>query len=83
MIITYNTYETELTGDSTITNIRYGGIPVVVYGTVLNCMIRNREDAFVQLIMPVVQAKYQIVFNAVKSQETSSFDYDPKARPSQ
>lgn len=80
LIVTYNVYATNLVGADSMTNIRYGGIPVIVYGTVLNCMIRNREDAFVQVMLPIVQAKYQTVFNAVKAQETSSFDYDPKAK---
>ncbi len=81
IIISYNTYATELTGDSTITNIRYGGIPVVVWGTVLNCMIRNREDAFVQIVLPTVKEKYQMIFNATKEQERSSVNYDPSAKP--
>lgn len=81
IIITYNVYATELAGADSMTNVPYGGIPVIVYGTVLNLMIRNREDAFVQIMLPVVQAKYQTIFNAVKAQESSSFDYDPATKP--
>lgn len=81
IIVTYNAYATELAGADSMTNVPYGGIPVIVYGTVLNLMVRNREDAFVQIMLPVVQAKYQTVFNAVKAQENTSFDFDPATKP--
>jgi hypothetical protein len=81
LIVSYNAQASELLGDSSITNIPYGGVPVVVYGTVLNCMIMNRENAFVQFLLPIVEKKYTQVFNALKSQEASSFDYDPSKKP--
>lgn len=77
IIVTYNAYATNLTADATATNIRYGGIPVVIWGTVLNCMIINREDNFVAAMIPLVEKKYQAVFSTIKAQEQSSRDYDP------
>jgi hypothetical protein len=44
-------------------------------------MIMNRENAFVQFLLPIVEKKYTQVFNALKSQEASSFDYNPSAKP--
>jgi hypothetical protein len=83
LIVTYNAYATVLDSDTVVTNIPYGGIPAIVWGTVLNAMVINRESNFCQLMIPVVQGKYSAVFNAVKAQETNSSDYDPsiKATP--
>lgn len=82
-IVTYNAYATTLAGADSMTNIRYGGIPVVVYGTYLNLLMMNRENAGVQFMIPFVQQKYQTLFAAIRAQEQSSSDYDPNARPAQ
>jgi hypothetical protein len=80
LIITYKAYATKLTGDSTISNIRYGGIPVVVYKTLLNCMIANREDQFCQLMIPFIEKEYATIFASVKEQEQSASNFDPNAK---
>lgn len=81
IIITYNAYAAKLTGDSTITDVPYGGIPVIIWGSTLNLMIRNRENTFVQLMLPTVAAKYGQVAGSLTSQEKSSFNYDPATKP--
>lgn len=82
-IVSYNAYATKLVGADSLTNIPYAGIAVVVYGTYLNLLMMNRELTSVQLMIPFVEKRYTTLFNAVKAQEQSSSDYDPKARPSQ
>lgn len=82
-IVSYNAYATTLAGADSMTNIPYGGIPVIVYGTYLNLLMMNRENAGVQYMMPYEEKKYATLFNAIQKQEQSSIDFDPKARPAQ
>lgn len=82
-IVSYNAYATTLAGADSMTNIPYGGKPLIVYGTYLNMLFMNRESVAVQNLIPFVEKKYGTLFNAIKAQEQSSIDYNPKARSSQ
>lgn len=76
IFVYYRAQANELTGDSTITNVSYEAIPLVVLSTVRNCLIMNREDQTNQLMMPEVSKMYQTYFALILAQKSDA-DYIP------
>lgn len=58
----YAAEATDLTGDSTLTNIPYSGVYLVTLGAVLDGLIMNRENPTAALAIPVVKQEFDRIF---------------------
>jgi len=61
----------------TITNIPYSAIPLVVLSATRSCMIMNREDQSIGVVLPIVNSMYQAYFELLVKQQ-SDLDYNPE-----
>ncbi len=58
----YAAEATDLTGDSTLTNIPYSGVYLVTLAAVLDGLIMNRENPTAAIAIPVVEKEFNRIF---------------------
>lgn len=76
IFVYYRAQATELIADSTITNVPYEAVPLVILSAVRSCLIMNREDQTNQLVIPIVNEMYKTYFTLLLAQR-SDVDYIP------
>jgi len=81
IIVFYYAQSVDLISDSTtVVNIPYSAVPLVVYNTVRMCFMMNREDAFAQMAYQWATDMYQLHY-AMAVAERSDPDFIPTERP--
>jgi hypothetical protein len=78
IIVDYAAYATNLTSDSTMTNIPYAGIELIIWDAYKRCLMMNR-DPLLPVVIVEVKDLYQTYF-VLEINKKSEPEYDPQWR---